>query len=283
MGQVPSFAASLSPPYVVVVGDGRLARSLIQLAPSFLPPSAQLAQIKRVDVPLRMAAELRVATHVWLAIPDPWIAPFAHENLSPHRDDVIQRKATLKVVHFAGALPSFDEHGVRLHAAHPLMTFTGKTLSVADRERFFRTPFALSPGSPPLQELLPGLSNPTFTVRDDDRTHYHALCALAGNFTVVLWEAVAGKLRDDLGLTADVLAPYREQIFANLAGARDGESVLTGPLSRGDNATALRHQADLLARAEPALARLYSAFVDVVRTEFGKTAPSNRRMYEVSP
>ncbi len=257
MGQVPA--------RIMIVGDGRLAKTLWDVlhATDFPPPGASQATIRpavqsvsrwsrKNHVSLALAVEESKATHIWLAITDQALESFIKENQPSFRNRT--------VVHFAGSLPTL--HGV--HAAHPLMTFDGQ--GPHTYVWFSKVPFALDLEGPELTELLPGFINDSFRLKPSARAYYHALCAAAGNFTVLLWETVGSRFQTELALPPGVLGAYRRQIFKNLDEAT-GRSVLTGPLLRDDTETLDSHRSALATHFEAPLLKIYDAFADLFRTE----------------
>jgi predicted short-subunit dehydrogenase-like oxidoreductase (DUF2520 family) len=92
-----------------------------------------------------------------------------------------------------------------------------------------------------LDEILPGLSNPSFALDPAQKTIYHALCVMSGNFTTMLWEKAFAEFDAKLGLPREALLPYLGQICGNLAEGVNGKSVLTGPLVRNDLGTIAKH------------------------------------------
>ncbi|HVK61040.1 MAG TPA: DUF2520 domain-containing protein, partial [Bdellovibrionales bacterium] len=104
-----------------------------------------------------------------------------------------------------------------------------------DPATYRRVPFITEKGRADFGMLLPGLKNASYGLDAEQKGLYHALCVMSGNFTVLLWEK-AFKEFETLGLPRMTLLPYLERIALNLISSR-GQSVLTGPLARGDGAT----------------------------------------------
>lgn len=229
MGQVPA-SAPISPSYLLI-GSGRVAR---HLAHYFTLESIPFATWSRTPAaPPSMGHvihDLRdnVATHILLAVSDPAIEGFLEQN-SCFKDRIC--------VHFSGALTIKGAQGT-----HPLMTFGTQLYS---REIYREIPFVVERGARTFHELLPGLSNPFYTIAAEQKTLYHALCVLSGNFSVLLWEKAFHDFSERLGLPKEVLLPYLRQTTANLIEAGVGQSVLSGPLVRRDHATVDRHLAAL--------------------------------------
>lgn len=291
MGQVPDSTVSTvtTRDSIVLVGEGRLAKALRALAPFFIDEKPLLS-VTREDLDRNGHTIFNRASHVWLAISDPSIVPFTQEFLCHEA----HASHALTAVHFAGSLPTLnvgrDGWHVTVHAAHPLSSFARDR--VMGWEEFRAVPFALSPESPRLSALLPGCANPTFTIRDEDRIYYHTLCAVAGNFTVLLWETIARHFAHDLELPPALLNTYQQQVFDNLRIVGSGlplpASVLTGPIARGDDATIRKHIDTLMQRNEASLAQIYQSFVQLNRTNqnlktLNSENPHKGTRREVSP
>ena len=220
-------------PHYALLGGGRLARHLRHylhlegLAASgwARDPRSDLNTHQDPDPERRLRATVADATHVLLLVADDAIAallrqyPFLHQH---------------RLVHCAGALSLPGVAG-----AHPLMTF-GRDLY--DRETYRSIPFMVERGQD-FADLFPGLANPHHEIAPEQKALYHALCVMAGNFPQVLWQAVAGRLGDELAVPPTALAAYLRQSLDNFLADPDG--ALTGPLARGDMRTLERNQAAL--------------------------------------
>lgn len=263
MGQVPAGKNKTSS--ILIVGNGRLASALTQILTANSDTFIFERWSRNSSTSFEQALEQINATHVWLAISDDAIVPFTTENQK------FLRHRT--VVHFSGSLPSFEF----VHAAHPLTTFSTTSSSGSmSLDRFAEVPFVLDRTGPELSELMPGFKNPSYRIDPERRAYYHALCAISGNFTVLLWESVAAKFESDLQIPRSALANYRRQVFENLS--RSGtDSVLTGPLVRGDVATIQKHRHALLTKNEMPLLKIYDGFVDLYRTSQSRNKPAGAK------
>jgi len=229
-----------------IVGGGRLARHFSKYFHLLEIPHSRWARnnqsalntFGQPDAEKRLRKTVGTAERVLLLISDSAIAtllkqyPFLHEK---------------QLVHCSGAL-SFP--GVV--GAHPLMTFTDHLYEI---DTYLSVPFMLEAGHS-FEEILPGLPNPHFAIRLEDRARYHALCVLAGNFSQVLWEEISDRFKQQFGLPAKTLHPYLKQVAGNFIEAP--ESALTGPLTRNDQQTLARNLDSL--DGDP-LQDLYRAFV----------------------
>jgi predicted short-subunit dehydrogenase-like oxidoreductase (DUF2520 family) len=129
-------------------------------------------------------------------------------------------------LHAAGGLVTSLAHGM-----HPLCTFGPEPYEI---EVYRQIPFVCDASGPAFSELHPGLPNPSYRIRDEDRPLYHAACVLGGNGSTLLWLAFLEVL-ERLGIPREAGIPYLERVGANVA--RLGPDALTGPLARGDRET----------------------------------------------
>jgi predicted short-subunit dehydrogenase-like oxidoreductase (DUF2520 family) len=157
-------------------------------------------------------------------------------------------------VHFCGGRTFEGAFG-----AHPLMSFAQTLYDPAfyrdipvfvDHDEAHPDPVA------EFQKLFPRLTNPCFPLQSGDKAYYHALCALAGGFTAVLWRDFFAAMATRFGAPREALAAYPRRIVENLIAASDG--ALTGPVARGDSETIATH---LEALDGTALANVYRAFI----------------------
>ncbi|MGB5131033.1 MAG: DUF2520 domain-containing protein [Steroidobacteraceae bacterium] len=233
--------------HYALLGGGRLARhmhhylSLLNLPVSgwARDPRSALNSHAIDDPRMRLHATVEPASHVLLLVSDAAIP------------EVVSHYPFLKektLVHCAGA---FSFPGIA--GAHPLMTFSDMLYGA---ELYCSVPFIVESGGR-FDELLPGLPNPHFEVAPENKARYHALCVMAGNFTQVLWQAVAVRF-EGMGLRAIALEPYLRQVTENFIAARG--SALTGPLSRRDSTTIER---DFNALAGDSLQNLFRGFLDL--------------------
>lgn len=233
--------------HYALLGGGRLARHLRHYFSLLNLPCSGWARDAASDLNShasgspaeRLRATAQPASHVLLLVSDGALGevlrryPFLHEKT---------------LLHCSGALSIPGVAG-----AHPLMTF-GHHLY--DLEHYRRIPFMVDSGHA-FAELLPGLPNPHFSIRVEDKPLYHALCVMAGNFSQLLWQAAAGRFTA-MGLPADTLHAYLQQSLDNFI--QEPANALTGPLSRGDRATIGRNIQSL---AGDPLQPVYRAFVQL--------------------
>lgn len=228
--------------FYTILGSGRVAKHLAHYFQLLELPHNVWS--RQTDPAFRQLDErIKDSTHVLLAVSDQSI-----QTLSKH----LPKNKTL--VHFSGALTVPDAV-----AAHPLMTFADTLESL---NWYQQIPFAVEE-SHTLAELLPGLRNPWFNVKNTERAKYHALIAMTGNFSYLLWRACAHELEKSSGLSHHELKPFLQQVLDNFD--RDPENSLTGPLARNDWATVDRHLHAL--HDEPILKKLYLDFIQLFKEE----------------
>ncbi len=142
---------------------------------------------------------------------------------------------------------------------HPLLSitadatsFTGAACAIAARSE---TSLDVA------REIATSLRMDPIVVRDEDRALYHAAASIASNYLVTL-EAAAARLAGSVGVERKHLARLATSALENWA--RLGDSALTGPIARGDEATVARQRAAVL-RAEPGLAPVWDAMAAATR------------------
>lgn len=191
----------------LLIGSGLLARHwahyLTLLGISFTAWNRRDGDI--ADLP----ACLRDCTHVLLAISDAAIPEFFARHL---------REFSGKTIHFSGAHEFPGIVGV-----HPLMSF-GPNLY--DLDHYRAIPFITVDA-----EGLPGFPNKVFHIPAAEKSRYHAVCVIGGNFSVIIWQKFFHEMAK-LGIPMDACLPYFEQVNANIAAGPF--AALTGPLRRND-------------------------------------------------
>lgn len=250
MGQVPpKKSASARSPYGFV-GDGRLSRHWRHYFSSLdIPWKLWSRKLGRPNgKPGIAAAEaLEECPTILLAVADDAIAPVMARLRAEGLDD-------RRYVHFCGGRVFDGAFG-----AHPLMSFAQTLYEPSfyrdipvfvDRDAAHPDPVAV------FRALFSDLPNPCFPLSADDKAYYHALCALAGGFTAVLWRDFFAAMESRFGAPREALASYPRRIIENVIASRNG--ALTGPVARGDTETIDAH---LAALDGTALAGVYQAFI----------------------
>jgi hypothetical protein len=250
MGQVPADTpVSGHSPYGFV-GDGRLSRHWRHYFTSLGIPwklwSRRLARPNGKPGVTAIEA-LAGCPVILLAVSDDAIGPVMARLRMEGLDD-------RTYVHFCGGRSFEGAFG-----AHPLMSF-GTTLYEPAFYRDIPVFVDHNAAHPdPIAEfraLFPRLPNPCFPLKTEDKAYYHALCALAGGFTAVLWRDFFAAMDSRFGAPREALAAYPRRIVENVIASHDG--ALTGPVARGDTETIQMH---LDALDGTALAGVYQAFI----------------------
>ena len=86
-------------------------------------------------------------------------------------------------IHFSGAVSVTG-----MYAYHPLYSFPKSLLPATV---FPTIGFACPQNGPAFTDIFPGATNPTLSLTDEARAHYHALAVLSGNFAAYLWNETA--------------------------------------------------------------------------------------------
>jgi predicted short-subunit dehydrogenase-like oxidoreductase (DUF2520 family) len=173
-------------------------------------------------------ASLKDSQLIILCVPDDAIASIA-ATIAPRAD--------LVVAHVAGSrnLDVLAPHR-RVGSLHPLMALpTG-----SEAERLIGATYCVA-GDQLVRDVALSLAGRVITLRDDQRTIYHAAAVVASNHLVALMGQVRN-LAESIGLTLEDFVPLSERSLVDVA--RFGpDDALTGPASRGDMATIDAHLA----------------------------------------
>ncbi len=221
-------------PYLII-GGGKLAKHFC--AYFNLLGVEYLQWEKSRNSPLE--SELNKCDKILLAISDNALQNFVESltelNISPHR-----------IIHFSGALEIDGSESV-----HPLMTFSDEIYSI---DIYKSIPFVTIKGKKSFSELFPELPNKSYQIDAEQKSLYHSLCSIAGNFAFILWKAVEDEFNSKIGLPKNILKPFLYQTLNNFF---SNSNYLTGPFSRKDWKT-IDKQAEAL--KETQLSELYDAF-----------------------
>lgn len=195
-------------------------------------------------------ATVPVSDLVLLTVPDDAIAVVA--GSLPVRPGQV-------LAHSAGSrtLDVLAPHPLRA-SMHPLVTMptaeTGAT-------RLIGATYCVA-GDPRIFEIVESLGGRTITLRDGERTAYHATAAVAANHLVALMGHVE-RLADSAGLSLDDFLPLARQALADVAEFGPA-AALTGPASRGDMATIDAHLAAIPESERSTYAAMANAAFELV-------------------
>jgi predicted short-subunit dehydrogenase-like oxidoreductase (DUF2520 family) len=227
---------------ISVIGQGRLG--------------VALARALEAAEPLGRGSDGAGAQIVVLCVPDAEIAAAA-ALVAPGR----------LVGHCSGATTLEPLVPHEAFSMHPLMTVPehGATFAGAGCAVAGSTPRALEAA----HDLAARLGMTAVEIADADRAAYHAAASIASNFLVTL-EGAAERLLASAGAGRDLLVPLVRASVESWA-AVGPQRALTGPISRGDEATVAVQRAAVQERA-PELLGLFDALADATRDLAGVTA-----------
>ena len=209
MRQVPSY---------LIIGRGRVAAHIKHY---FTLLGLPFSHWHRGQFHQALCQKIADASHVLLLISDDAIIPFMA------KEPLLRQKIC---IHFSASTCSDDAY-----LAHPLMSFP---VTLYDLKTYQNIPFVVDKGVR-LTDILPGLDNPCAEIVPQMREYYHSLCVMAQNFTTLLWQKAYSDFSEKLGIEKNILKPILQQTMENLLSHPD--KALTGPLSRGDQNTILKH------------------------------------------
>jgi predicted short-subunit dehydrogenase-like oxidoreductase (DUF2520 family) len=161
------------------------------------------------------------------------------------------------------ALDAAAGRGAEVFSLHPLQTIPDDATAAVLRD----APCAISGSSPEAigvaGEIARRLNMKPFEVPEVSRAAYHAAASIASNFLVALEESAA-ELMERAGIENGrrLLAPLVLRTAANWV--ENGGEALTGPISRGDEATVQRHL-EALRETDPELLNLYETLAERTR------------------
>jgi predicted short-subunit dehydrogenase-like oxidoreductase (DUF2520 family) len=223
-----------------IVGRGRMGEALA-------------AALQEAGVPVRgpfgRGADGRAAALVLLCVPDREIAAAS---------GCIVQGPIVGHVSASARLDLLAPH--ERFVLHPLLSvvgagarFAGATCAIDGS-----TPRALGAA----RALAERLEMRVRVIPAEQRALYHAAASAASNFLVTV-EGMAEQLAERVGLDHEALVPLVRGTVDNWA-SRGARGALTGPIARGDVATAAR-QRDAVAAAAPELLPLWDSLADATR------------------
>jgi len=234
---------------LAIIGQGRLGRALSQALATH--PEY------RIQGPLGRGAVAQDADVALLCVPDQEIAAAA-ATIAPG----------CLLGHCSGATTLEPLHPHEAFSLHPLMTVTGESTSFSGAGAAVAgtTRRALEAAI----QLAHALNLTPVQVDDADRAAYHAAASIASNFLITL-EAAAERLAAQTGVDRSLLVPLVRTTVENWA-ALGPQRALTGPVTRGDEATVTRQRAAVEERT-PDLVPLFDTLVEATRALAGTPEP----------
>jgi predicted short-subunit dehydrogenase-like oxidoreductase (DUF2520 family) len=205
----------------LVIGSGRWATHLQRLL--FLSGVSHLSWNRKQHSDVDLQDKATGATHLWLAVSDHALSEWT-QKLGPLNKTILHSSGAIEI---EGA-----------HSLHPLMSFRPELYE----DNFYSRLAFVTTSSLNRQDLIPGLTNSLSVIPSEKKAFYHAMCVLAGNGSVLLWQKFFSEMTS-LGIPATAASAYADRIHQNLM--TDPQTALTGPLVRGDRMTLLKNLAAL--------------------------------------
>jgi predicted short-subunit dehydrogenase-like oxidoreductase (DUF2520 family) len=241
---------------IVLIGPGRLGQAVAKLLHESGGYDLR-AIISRNEARARAAARFADCRHaattdlsraregelVFIALPDDHIGAL---GATLRREGYLAPGATL--IHFSGLHPAsilLGEEGplVDALAIHPLQTFADPVVAV---RTLAGSPFSVEGTEaklPLAEKLVEDLGGIPFRITADKKPLYHAAACMASNYVVSLTTA-ACQIMAACGFSEpealQLLIPLIQGTARNLS-LIGPEHALTGPISRGDRRTIVKH------------------------------------------
>lgn len=201
-----------------------------------------------------------LGTTLFLTVPDDQI-----RRLSEHLAEQSVQWNERVVIHCSGNLlsgecESLQKKGAVVASMHPIQTFTR-----GDRAERLKNIYVSLQGDGDLIEQLSGLvqemgSKPVI-LQPNQKRNLHLAAVIACNYLVVLLSQSEQLLKDSgIKDELNVLKPLIVQTLENLF-SKGVEKSLTGPISRGDTGSVLKHME--LIENNPSLMLLYKAMGNI--------------------
>lgn len=230
----------------LIIGNGRLASHLANYFSLLKIPFSQVYRKKHSQE--EMAKLISENDRILIAISDREIENF-----------VKQFYTSGKVwIHFSGALTIEN-----VFSCHPLMSFTEKMFELTVYEQIHFTVSSWKDSQElSLNQIIPFFKNPHSYLNYKQKSLYHSLCVISGNFSVILWTEVLKEFQK-MNIPATALESYLENTLNNFKELR--ERALTGPLQRKDLVTIKKNLNALDENKE--LQNIYKSFLQLKGVE----------------
>lgn len=199
----------------LIIGSGRWATHLKFLLSLGEIPFRTWSRKQQNQQDLKILSS--ECSHIWFAISDQAIQELSEQDFF---NDKIK-------IHSSGAL---ELEG--LHSVHPLMSFSTELYP----KEFYGGLNFVTTSELHRDQLIPKITNPLHTIRKEEKAYYHAMCVLAGNGSVLLWQKFIFEMKQ-MGISHEASLQYCTRIFQNILS--NPQTALTGPLVRNDRKTLL--------------------------------------------
>ena len=237
------------------VGAGRVGRSLARLWQQAGVVRLGGVCARRADSAADAVAFIGAGQALALDAMPPaalWLLAVPDSELAAVAGALADRIDSGTAFHASGALTAsvlapLAARGLATASAHPALSFAEPARAVRE---FAGTPVALegdAAACQTLSALFAAIGGAPFPLAAAAKPGYHAACAIASNYAVVLADLAlrtAQRAGLDAATARAVLAPLAGQSLAN-AFTLGPAAALTGPVARGDAATVALHLAGL--------------------------------------
>jgi predicted short-subunit dehydrogenase-like oxidoreductase (DUF2520 family) len=203
------------------------------------------------------ASTITDAELILLCVPDDAISSVA-ASITPREHWVIAHASGSRNLDVLAPHP-------RVASLHPLMALP----SGSDGDRLLGATFCVA-GDELVRDVARSLGGRIITLRDDQRTIYHAAAVVASNHLVALMGQVRA-LAESIGLTLEDFLPLARESLDDVA-TFGPDDALTGPASRGDMATIDAHLAALPESERSTYVALANAAFELAERHRSQTA-----------
>lgn len=226
----------------LIIGNGRLASHLANYFSLLKIPFTQVYRKKHSQAEIEK--QISENDRILIAISDREIESFVRQFYSSDK----------VWIHFSGALSVEN-----VFSCHPLMSFSEKMFELPVYEKIH---FVVSSWKDSqeisLNQIIPFFKNPHSYLNYKQKSLYHCLCVMSGNFSVILWTEVLKEFHK-MNIPSQALEGYLENTLNNFKDLH--EKALTGPLQRKDLVTINKNLNALDERKE--LQNIYRSFLQL--------------------
>jgi len=240
---------------IAVIGVGRLGSALVKalhrnhysiigIVDRNITRAEKIAQFVEAEIFSEVVFDLRDAGIIFISVPDDEIASVVADLNKHFKQNLISEF----VFHTSGVLTSdvFDplrKYRIAGSCFHPLQAFAGEE---DDWKKFQNIYFGVEGDRAAIgkaSQIIKDLKGYKVIISKESRSMYHLACTMASNYMVSLMLPVVDlfkKMNFSEQETLNILYPLLSTTLSNLK-HRGTEGALTGPISRGDVGTIIKH------------------------------------------
>ncbi len=240
---------------VAIIGIGRLgtalARALYQnqylivgLIDQHLSHAKRISNVVKAEICSDHIFDLEDVDIIFICVPDDAI----DSVVASLKNEFERRRISKFVFHCSGALTSnvFDlltKFDIACASVHPIQTFAGQD---TDWQKLSNIYWGLEGDLKAIDkasEIIEKLKSHTIIINREFKSLYHLACTMASNYLVSLLVPVVDifkKMNFSEQQTLTIIHPLLSTTISNLK-EQGLQGALTGPISRGDIATIIKH------------------------------------------